>query len=156
MWGVLCWSELEANSPTGVFFSLSRKRWVLNRYESEKMWKKLWHRLHSQPVFRRFSFPRYTTSLATTPRVRPTLALYVLRAARGTHVSVHRELRARHLTSQARRRQPRSARQDASIDLFAAVHSRAQGPLSAPNWTAYHARIFLCVPLATLLSSDGQ
>jgi hypothetical protein len=55
----------------------------------------------------KLSFPRYTTSLATTPRVRPTLALYVLRAARGAHVSVHREPRARHLTSQARRRQPR-------------------------------------------------
>ncbi|KAN0141282.1 hypothetical protein V8E53_001038 [Lactarius tabidus] len=33
----------------------------------------------------KLSFPRYTTSLATTPRVRPTLALYVLRAARGAH-----------------------------------------------------------------------
>ncbi|KAH9079376.1 hypothetical protein EDB83DRAFT_2671075 [Lactarius deliciosus] len=32
----------------------------------------------------KLSFPRYATSLATTPRIRPTLALHILRAAQGT------------------------------------------------------------------------
>lgn len=71
------------------FRSLSWKGWVLNRYESEKMWKKLWHRLHSQPVFRSLASP--ATPLVLRPRHAFTQALlfYILRAARGTHVSVH-------------------------------------------------------------------
>ncbi|KAH9005114.1 hypothetical protein EDB86DRAFT_3240296 [Lactarius hatsudake] len=93
----------------------------------------------------KLSFPRYTTSLATTPRVRPTLALHILRAAQGTQrfCPPHGEVcRA-------------SARHDASIDLLAAVHSSAQGPLSAPNWIAHRARIFLETPDALIRTNTA-
>jgi len=55
----------------------------------------------------KLSFPRYTTGLATTPQVHQTLALYILRATQGTHVSDHRESPTPILTSSTRRTLPR-------------------------------------------------
>ncbi|KAH9001305.1 hypothetical protein EDB92DRAFT_1812134 [Lactarius akahatsu] len=113
------------NTPKRTCFESLRKRGVEKIMVSS-----------AQPTrLSKLSFPRYATSLATTPRVRPTPALHILRAAQSTQrfCPPHGEVcRA-------------SARHDASIDLLAAVHSSAQGPLSAPNWIAHRARIFLCV-----------
>ena len=49
-----------------------------------------------------------------------------------------------------------SARHDASIDLFATVQSSAQGPLSAPNWIAYRARISCVYPRRHSSSQMGN
>jgi len=70
-----------------------------NRYESEKVEKIM--ASSAQPTrLSKLSFPRYTTSLATPPWVRQSLALHILHAARGTHVSDHQQPFARVLTSQ--------------------------------------------------------
>lgn len=57
------------------FRSLSWKGWVLNRYESEKNVEKIMASSAQPTRLSKLSFPRYTTSLATTPRVHPSLAL---------------------------------------------------------------------------------
>jgi hypothetical protein len=64
---------------------------IENRYESEKIGKKLWQRQHSQPVSRSFSFPRYTTSLATNAMRSPDpCSSHTPHGTRHTHVSDHR------------------------------------------------------------------
>jgi len=73
-----------------------------NRYESEQEEKIM--ASSAQPTrLSKLSFPRYTTSLATMPRIHQSLALHILHAAQGTHVSDHQRPPARIISSQTRR-----------------------------------------------------
>lgn len=73
-----------------------------NRYESEQEEKIM--ASSAQPTrLSKLSFPRYTTSLATRPRIHQSLALHILHAAQGTHVSDHQRSPARITSSQTRR-----------------------------------------------------
>ena len=106
----------------------------------------------------KLSFPRYTTSLATTPHVRPNLA--PSHTPRGTRARTFLSTVSYGLVSCLPRRGEvcrASARpRRLHLGLLATVHSSAQGPLSAPNWSAHRARNFLCVALSdTPLPRNG-
>ena len=81
---------------------------VKNRYESEKIGKKLWQRKHSQPVSRSLASPATSLVLRLTRCVRRILALHILRAAQGTRTFLTATSHpARLLTSQTWRNLPR-------------------------------------------------
>lgn len=138
------------NSP--VIHSTAGKGGSRNRYESEDEEKIM--ASSAQPTrLSKLCFPRYTTGLATTPRIHQSLALHILHAAQGTHVSDHQRPPARIISSQTRRTLAALPLATTSPLIFSpacTLHSGAQGPLSVPIWTARRVRT-PSVPM-TLLS----
>ena len=127
--------------------TLLQKEGQLYRCESEKSGKN-YGIVSTIARLSKLGFPRYNTSLATTPRVHPTLALHILRAALGTHVSDHREPRVHQLTPQTRRTLPH-------FRLLQHLHRSSRyahkSLLSAPIWTAQSVRTS-CVSSMTVFS----
>ena len=135
---------------------------VENRYESEKFWKKLWQRKHSQPVSRSLASPATSLVLRPTRCVHRILALYILRTAQGTRTFLTTVGHpARLLTSQTWRTLP-CFRSPITYPLIfsppclhkgeGAAAYRACSPLRSGPHNALETSC-LC-PLRQLLSSD--
>jgi len=101
-------------------------------------------------------FPRYTTSLATAPRNHQSLALHILHAAQGTHVSDHQRPPARIISSQTWRTLAALPLATTSPLIFSpACTSIAAHRVRSPLRSGPHVVFELPVYPMTLLSSQG-